>query len=261
MSESQTPSLPSGLCNRALDVIVDRNGLAEVGAPYMVLTSPMSPDPVGQVRIFGPGQGTSSPVAKVVYVGLTVPMIGLDSHMVFAFGGGDVPVPHFTLDSVQGQGTFAFHLDLIQRAELASHLTYLDWAHEPLTETYEKHIAMPGLSKAAIGPRQFAMMSPWMLASRADEAAFVAIEDAVKVYLDHWFALLEAPVPAEVLDDVSDTDLVARDLRNRAHLFSAEVDPVWDQVAQLIGPEASEAVRVCLIDNSLPAEAPAEVLA
>jgi hypothetical protein len=257
MSESATQtgtqSLPGGLCNRALDTIVERNGLTEVGAPYLTLTSAMSPDPVGCVRIFG-GTGL---VAKVVYVALTVPAIGLDSHMVFAFGRGDVPMPHFTLDSVQGQGTFAFHLDLIQRAELASHLTYLDWAHEPLTATYEQHIAMPGLSKAAIGPRQFAMMSPWMLASRADEAAFIAIEDAVKVYLDHWFTLLAAPVPAEVLADVADTDLVDRDLRNRSHLFSAEVDPVWNQVAQLIGPEASEAVRVTLLDNVIPTEVPA----
>ena len=115
----------------------------------------------------------------MVYVGLGVPTIGLDSHMVFAFTRATSVVPHFTLDSVQGQGSYAFHLDLIPRAELATHLTYVDWAHTPLTATFEEVGARAGLSKAAIGPRQFAMMSPWMLVHRADEDAFVAIEDAV----------------------------------------------------------------------------------
>ncbi len=43
-------------------------------------------------------------------------------------------MPHFTLDSVLGQGSYAFHLDLIPRVELATHLTYVDWAHTPLTD-------------------------------------------------------------------------------------------------------------------------------
>ncbi len=142
----------------------------------------MSPDPVGTVRIFR-GDGV---VEKVVYVGLAVPAIGLDSHMVFAFTRGDSVVPHFTLDSVQGQGSYAFHLDLIPRAELATHLAYVDWAHTPLTATYDEVEARPGLSKAAIGPRQYAMMSPWMLVHRAEEDAFAGIEDAVRAYFDHW---------------------------------------------------------------------------
>lgn len=249
-------SLPGGLCNRTLDAIVEANGLTEVGSPFRMLTSPMSPDPVGTVRIF---HGESSIVAKVVYVGLAVPAIGLDSHMVFAFTRGTSAVPHFTLDSVQGQGSYAFHLDLIPRAELATHLTYVDWAHTPLTATFEEVEAREGLSKAAIGPRQFAMMSPWMLVKRAEESAFVAIEDAVRAYFDHWVALLEAGVPAEVLADVADTDLATRDLRNRANLFSPDVDHVWAQVSRLIGEEAMEDVRGQLLDNNIPqlAEEPA----
>ena len=209
----------------------------------------MSPEPVGTVRIFQRRPGL---VEKVVYVGLGVPAIGLDSHMVFAFTRGDSVVPHFTLDSVQGQGSYAFHLDLIPRAELATHLAYVDWAHTPLTATYDEVEARPGLSKAAIGPRQYAMMSPWMLVHRAEEDAFAGIEDAVRAYFDHWVALLASDVPAEVVAEVADTDLATRDLRNRANIFNPDVDKVWAQVARLVGDEAMEEIRVQLLDNTIP---------
>lgn len=245
-------SLPGGLCHRTLASVVEGAGLGEVhgaaGGSYAVLTSAMTPDPVGEVRLFsGPG-----PVVKAVYVGLAVPAIGLDSHMVFAFTADDSTIPHFTLDSVQGQGSFAFHLDLIPRAELGTHLTYLDWSHHPLSEVFEDVRARPGLSRAAIGPRQCAVMSPWMLAQRADEQAFIGIEDAVKHYLDHWFSLVDADVPPEVLEDVADTDLAARDLRNRAILFHPGVDKVWAQVARLVGDDTAEQIRALLLDNTIP---------
>ncbi|WP_208322888.1 hypothetical protein [Mumia sp. ZJ1417] len=247
-------SLPRGLCERAWERIVAERGLVEVtaddGSAFRTLTSPMTPDPVGDVRVFVPTDD-SNPIGKVVYVGLAVDMIGLDSHMVFAFARDGLPIPHFTLDSVKGQGTYAFHLDLIPRADLGTHLAYLDWAHEPLTETYEEVETWEGLTKAAIGPRQNAMMSPWMLVHRADADAFVSIESAVTTYLEHWFGLLDASVPAEVLADVADTDLPARDARNRALIFSPEVDKVWAQVARLIGDDAAEDVRAQLLDNEV----------
>lgn len=251
VSESVNESLPAGLCHRTLDSVVTGAGLTEVpgadGGPYAVLRSAMGPDPVGEVRVFsGTGQ-----VVKAVYVGLVVPMIGLDSHMVFAFTAGDSVVPHFTLDSVQGQGSFAFHLDLIPRAELGTHLTYLDWSHDPLSEVFEEVRERPGLTRAAIGPRQCAVMSPWMLAQRADEQAFAGIEDAVEAYLAHWFALVGSEVPAQVLADVADTDLAARDLRNRSILFHPGVDKVWAQVARLVGDETAEQIRGLLLDNTI----------
>ncbi|WP_262849097.1 hypothetical protein [Mumia quercus] len=256
-TESVAPeslSLPHGLCQRAWERVVAERGLVEVtgegGGPAQILTSPMSPDPVGEVRVFA-AASEDEPVAKLVYVGLTVAMIGLDSHMVFAFTREGLPIPHFTLDSVQGHGTFAFHLDLIPRADLGTHLPYLDWAYEPLTPTFEDVQTWEGLTKAEIGPRQNAMMSPWMLVNRADTDAFVAIESAVTTYLDHWLGLLDGGVPAEVVADVADTDLPARDARNRALIFSPEVDKVWAQVAQLIGDDASEKVRAQLLDNGV----------
>ncbi|WP_370614839.1 hypothetical protein [Mumia sp. Pv 4-285] len=249
-----TVSLPSGLCHRTWERIVAERGLLEVngddGGSFRTLTSPMTPAPVGEVRVFVAADD-AEPVAKLVYVGLAVEMIGLDSHMVFAFTRDGLPIPHFTLDSVQGQGSYAFHLDLIPRADLGTHLTYLDWAHDPLTETYEEVETWSGLTKAAIGPRQNAVMSPWMLVHRADADAFVSIETAVTTYLEHWFGLLDSPVPEAVLADVADTDLPARDARNRANIFSPDVDKVWAQVARLIGDDAAEDVRVQLLDNEV----------
>lgn len=252
-------SLPAALCHGTLDTIVERGGLTEVtgpdGAPYLELTSSAFPGgtaTVGEARVFAGDR-----ITKVVYVGLSVAPIGLDSHMVFAFSPAGTPVPHFTLDSVQGQGSYAFHLDLIPRVDIGTHLTYLDWAHTPLTATYDEVGSRPGLTKTAIGPRQFALMSPWMLVHRAEEQAFAGIQDAVDAYLDHWFTLVEGEVPAVVLADVADTDLAARDARNRSHVFDPAVDQVWAQVERLVGTEQMQAVRELLLDNEIPVGVPA----
>ena len=98
------------------------------------------PAPVGTVRVFhGDGASPRSSTSAS-----SVPPIGLDSHMVFAFTPADGAVPHFTLDSVHGQGSYAFHLDLIPRADLATHLAYVDWAHTPLTATYDEVVGATG---------------------------------------------------------------------------------------------------------------------
>lgn len=237
MSAPTTPA--HRLCASTVDTVVARTGLQE--ALELPLVSAMSPDPVGVLRTWTGGKG----VAKAVYCGLSVDAIGLDSHMVFAFTDGDSLVPHFTLDSVFGQGSFAFHLDLIPRVELASNLPYVDHVFTPLTPVFEELQTREGLSPAAIGPRQRAMMSPWMCVSRASEEAFAGMDGVVAAYLDHWSSLLDGGVPAELAAPV---DLEARDARNRAALFSREVDPVWDTIARLIG-EQSEEIRLQLVSN------------
>ena len=242
-------SLAEDLCLGTLDSIVSRTGLTEStgsdGGAFHPLTSPMSPDPVGALRVWTGGKG----VAKAVYCGLGVPAIGLDSHMVFAFTDADSLVPHFTLDSVFGQGSFAFHLDLIPRLELSSHLAYVDAVFTPLTEVYDDVQKRDGLTEAAIGPRQRAMMSPWMCANRATEEAFGTLQPDVSAYLEHWFSLLDGGLPADVHDTAGDTDVEKRDLANRAALFSPEVDPVWNQITRLIGDQA-EIIRQQLVSNA-----------
>ncbi|MFD8098829.1 hypothetical protein ACFV24_04775 [Nocardia fluminea] len=231
MTDTTTP--PAALCERTLATITTTLALEVVDD--LALTSPMAPDPVGRLRVLRGG-----PIDKVVAVDLVVDPLGLDSHMLFAFTEPGSAVPHFTLDSVHAE-YYAMHLDLIPRVDLGVHLEYLDAAFLPLTGLLEQAWQIDGVSAAAIGPRQRAMMSPWMVVCRATEEAFTALGDTVDGYLTHWLSLVDKGVPPVR------SDTAMRDRINRAHLFSPEVDPVWAQVTRLLGPEQGERVRGELI--------------
>lgn len=239
-----TTSLPAALAARTLDTIVDRLSLEQVhgsdGGPLMTLAPTMGSKPVGSVRVF-----TGEHLDQLVTVSIAVPQIGLDSHMLFAFTAADSAVPHFTLDSVFAGGSYAFHLDLIPRVDLGASLEYMRGIYEPLTESFMAARKLDGLSAAALGPLQLALMSPWMLAYRADEAGFAAIDAHVEHYLDQWFEVLDG-VPPAAADDARACNLAERDARNRAALFDPEVDPVWGQVSRLIGESTAAAIRSLL---------------
>lgn len=238
-------SLPFDLCMGNVEVIVDRLGLIEVPGTEtderMVLTSPMVPDaPVGRMRIW---QGEA---CQLVYVGLSVEMIRLDSHMMFAFLPSTSPIPHFTLDSVGNDEDFAFHLDLIPRLDLGAHLAYMDHCYTPLTDIREAAMAIEGLSRANISPRQWALMSEWMIVNRASQPAFEEISATVAAYREHWLGLVADGVPAEATDGVSPEQIAQRDQANRDAIFNPHVDAVWERVSQLVGDEQSEKVRLTL---------------
>lgn len=165
-------SLAKQLSHTTLNKIINRFGLTETGSPYLTLHSPMSPAPVGELRLFSGGR-----VHQLVYIGLSVPPIGLDSHMIFAFTPPDSPLPHFTLDSVLAGPHFAFHLDLIPRVDLGANLAYINELFEPLTPIFNATKTIEGLTPAHLSPRQYALMSPWMLAYRANESAFSQIDE------------------------------------------------------------------------------------
>lgn len=243
------PSPPAALSLRILNRLVAATGVTEVPTARTALTSASFPGPAGSVRCFT-GDG---PVASVVHISLVVPPIGLDSHMVFAFGAADDPLPHFTLDAVRTGDSYAFHLDLVQRADLAAHGDYTDHVYGPLTAPFEKTADIAGIAPAHIGPRQRALMSPWMLAHRADDAAFAGIGPIADAYLDHWLALA-ADFPAAAADDVEHTGLADRDHRMRELLFSPEIDAVWAQVERLVGPAVTDGLRALLITGSPAAE-------
>ncbi len=226
-------SLPLALAERTLSAILDSHELTPGRDETLG-------DNVGRLRTWH-----GSEVAKVVNISLVVPQFHLDSHMIFAFTPTHSTVPHFTLDSVYGGAYYAFHLDLIPRAELASHLSYMDEAFTPLTPVFERTIALEGLTKAAISPRQYAIMSPWMLVHRATEEAFGQVGDTVQEYLAHWSSLVHKGIAAPV----GDTDLGGRDRAVRANLFSRDVDPVWAQVSRLLGDAATDGLREELIGN------------
>ncbi|MBB2914330.1 hypothetical protein FHS43_005642 [Streptosporangium becharense] len=241
-------SLPAALSERVLGRLLTATGLS--CSADVELTAPMSPASVGALRVFrpavegrddarrGPARADDGQVAKAVTVSLAVPAIGLDSHMIFVFTRPESAVPHFTLDAVASAGYHAMHLDLIPRVELATHLAYLDAVHLPLTPLLEAAWEIDGVSPAAVGPRQRAMMSPWMLVCRATEDAFDKLGPTVDAYLDHWLTLLDRGVPA-----TADTDLAARDAVNRANLFSPDVDPVWHRITGLLGAGQTDRIR------------------
>ena len=234
-------SLAATLSQKTLNAIVERFNLTEHGEPYKALISPMSPAPVGNVHVFSGG-----PIHKMVYIGITVPPIGLDSHMIFAFTAPDSPLPHFTLDSVLAGPHFAFHLDMLPRVDLGANLAYIDEVFQPLTAVFDSAKEIEGLTPAHLSPRQYAIMSPWMLAYRATEDAFTQIDEHVDQYLAHWFNVVETGISDATLERLDNHDFNARDQRNRTAIFNPQVDPVWAQMDRLIGAEGSAELQELL---------------
>jgi len=242
-----------------LEELAKRANLTEIhgedGGSFSTLHSTLDPDgePCGETRIFtGDGE-----VAKVVYHGLWVNQIGLDSHMIFAFTRPESAVPHWTFDSVENKPIYAFHLDLIPRVDIGANLPYMDGVYGPITDNFNTGRTLDGLSTAELTPRQRSIMSQWMLAYRATEEAYPTIEPTVAAYLDHWFDMLENGLPQDVLDAVKDVDLPARDAANRGMIFNRQVDHVWDMITPLIGQDVSELMRLNLAHNEVVRELPA----
>ncbi|MGW0364673.1 hypothetical protein [Streptomyces sp. NPDC002990] len=257
-----TPSAPSDaatdgatpaarLSRTVLEALLDAAAVEERPTPWAVLTTPAGPDPVGSVRYFR-GGGRSG-VDAVVTVSLVVPAFGLDSHMVFAFGAAGSPLPHFTLDSVQAHGGYAFHLDLVPRVDLAVSPAYADHVYGPLTGPYSRASEIPGLTPAAISPRQRSLMSPWMLVHRADAEALRAVTPFAEEYLRHWLELARV-FPADAAGEAKEGDAPLRDRRLREALFSRGIDPVWAQVDRLLGTAVTDGLRGLLTTGRLPDE-------
>lgn len=227
-----------------LDVIVDRLGLVEdvgdSGAP------PRFPlvggfGPVGVCRTFRKDPAAGADTITLVYIAMSVEMIGLDSHMLYAHTPSTSAVPHFTLDSICTGDEFAFHLDLPPRVDPGANLRYLDFVYAPLNDVRAATVALDGLSPAHISPRQWSIMSSWMIVQRATAVAFENVFEPVHRYRDRWLELVATGVPDDVLDGsaADPAERAARDLRNRAAVFNPEVDPVWVQVDRMLGQEMS----------------------
>jgi sulfur relay (sulfurtransferase) DsrF/TusC family protein len=86
-----------------------------------------------------------------------------------------------------------------------------------------------------------------MLANRASEEAFSAIETAVQAYQQHWFGLLKDGVSTQALDGATPAQLATRNLRNKRIIFDPEVDPVWSRITSMIGEPAVAIQRGLLI--------------
>lgn len=242
-SANQTAQSESGLAAQLASSTLDKlcKKLALRETEKIQLTSPMMPEPVGKVQVF-----CGEKISKAVYVGMSVPFIKLDSHMIFAFAKPDSPVPHFTLDSVMNDESYAFHLDLIPRVDLGANLEYIDAVYGALSDVFEKAQQIEGLSKANLNPRQLAVMSPFMLVNRATAEAFQKIFASIDFYLNHWFSLVENGIGEDVEKKIFAADFAERDRRNREIIFNPAVDKVWGQVDRLVGAEMSAKMREIL---------------
>jgi hypothetical protein len=240
---------PMKLSVDKLEQIAQRTNVRELhgddGGPHRRVLSAQDGQQIGQSRVFV-GDGV---VKKVVYHEIAVEQIGLDSHMIFAFTDAASPVPHWTFDSVVAFGNHAFHLDLIPRVDIGANLAYMDGVYGTITEAYERGLKQEGLSEAAIGPRQRAIMSPWMLAYRVDEEHYPSIDVHVQAYLDAWFDMVENGVAPEAAASTDPALIAERDAANRAIIFNRAVDMVWDQITPLMGMEQSEQLRLDLVSN------------
>jgi hypothetical protein len=96
-----------------------------------------------------------------------------------------------------------------------------------------------------------------MLAYRATPDAYRQLDDYVDAYLGQFLALADAGLSAQTSADIADTDLPTRDAGNRALIFNAEVDRVWDHIVPLVGRVNSELIRRNLEFNELTVEVPA----
>lgn len=226
------------LSHSTLEKIQAHFAMEEIGSPFMSLTSPMGN--VGSLRLF-----RGEKIAKMVYIGMAVEAFGLDSHMIFAFTPPDSPIPHFTLDSVMNASDFAFHLDLIPRVDLGAEVDYLFEVFSPLDAAFSEAGKIEGLTPARLGPTQYAIMSPWMLAYRANAAAFEAIQTPVNQYLEHWFSLVDTGVSGEF------SGLAQRDQRNRDAIFNPKIDKVWAQVDRLLGADTSAKLQAILRNQAV----------
>jgi hypothetical protein len=231
--------------------IKERLGLEELtdgsGGPFRTVTSARDGSDCGETRILV-GDGA---VKKVVYHALQADFIGLDSHMVFAFGAPDSLLPHWTFDSVLNAPDYAYHLDLIPRVDLAANLAYMDYVYGPLTEVFNTGREHPGILEARIGPRQRSIMSQWMLAYRVPAEEYPKIDTYVQAYLDRWYDLVDHGIPDEIADSVVGATAAARDEANRGIIFNRDVDHVWDLITPLVGDAQSELMRAQLATNDI----------
>ncbi len=251
-------TLAGKLSHRTMNRLIDDFGLEEQlaadGGPSMSLVSPAFGNiDVGNFRQWTGGGA----VSRLVYTGISVDPIGLDSHMLFAFTDHESLVPTFTLDSVftnmppgadpnfpDGGEMYSFHLDLVPRCDLGINHAYSQRVYEPLTERRDAVLAAPGVFPAELTPMQRSIMSPWMLAQRVTRAAYESdVFAAVDIYLEHWHSLIVSGIDATGVEGAWGAD---RDAVNRSLIFNRDIDAVWAKIDGLLGPEISDAMIASL---------------
>lgn len=260
-------TLAGEISSKTLETITAALGLIEIfnkdGGPFLPLVAPaFGGASCGSFRLWDGGDT----LLKLVYTGITVEQIGLDSHMIFAFTKPDSIVPTFTLDSVytrmppgadpnfpDGGDMYAFHLDLIPKCDLGINYAYIKHAYEPLTELQAQTLAADGIFPAELSPTQRAIMSPWMLAQRVSPEAYrETVFPTAAAYTSHWLRILEEGMD-DLVDGLQGEFGAARDLANRQLIFNRDVDPVWAKIDMMVGNETSDSMIDILRNQAVEA--------
>ncbi|WP_372727743.1 NAD-dependent epimerase/dehydratase family protein [Nocardioides sp.] len=232
----------------ALERIVSDLGLVEEtgpdGAAALPLTGaggPLDGKSIGAFRVFTREDGV-----RVVYSVLAVDDFGMDTHQIYAFTPASGAVPHLFLDtaiSPNTDGTFHFGLDLVPRVDLGVSLDYSEAVYGPVAEARAEALGRPGVMPVpSIGPLQWSIRSPWMVAAIVRPEDLRGLADVVDSYVDQWVELVQKGLPESAAADAAGVDLAARDARSRAAIFSPRTNPVWGFLDRLVGADAARAM-------------------
>jgi hypothetical protein len=235
-----------------LDRVVASLGLVEetgddgdAALPLYAVGGPLDGSRVGEFRVYSRGDGV-----RLVYSRLSIDDFGMDTHQVYVFTPPDSAVPHLFLDtaiSPNTGGTFHLGLDLAPRVDLGAALDYVSAVYEPLTERRAAALAQPGVMPVpSLGPLQWALRSPWMIAAIVSPSDLVRLGGVVDDYVEHWLGLV-AGLPTEVEASVAWQDHARRDAESRAAMFSPRTNPVWTLLDRLVGAESAERMRALLV--------------
>ena len=210
--------------------------------PLFGVRAPLEGRRIGEFRIFTRDDGL-----RLVYSALSVEDFGMDTHQIYAFTPASSAVPHLFLDtaiSPNTDGTFHFGLDLVPRVDLGANLAYSEYVYGPLTAPRAEAIARPGVMPVgSLGPLQWSIRSPWMVAAIVDPRDLRSLTDVVDAYTARWTELVGEGLPPELVADTAEVDLARRDARNRAAIFSARTNPVWGLLDGLVGADSATRIR------------------
>jgi nucleoside-diphosphate-sugar epimerase len=241
------------LVTGVLERLVRELGLAEetsadgdAALPLHAVGGPLDGARIGEFRVYSREDGV-----RLVYSALSIDDFGMDTHQVYVFTPPSSALPHLFVDtaiSPNTGGTFHFGLDLAPRVDLGASLDYLDAVYTPLTEPRAAALAQPGiLPVPSIGPLQWALRSPWMIAAIAMPADLKSLGSITDAYVDRWLALTRAGLSADVVAGIEWQDVVRRDRLSREAMFSARTNPVWTLLDRLVGAEAAASMRALLV--------------
>jgi nucleoside-diphosphate-sugar epimerase len=229
-----------------LGLVEEQSADGDAALPLQAVGGPLDGTRIGEFRVFSRADGV-----RLVYSRLSIDDFGMDTHQVYAFTPASSAVPHLFLDtaiSPNTGGTFHFGLDLAPRVDLGASLDYLDAVYTPLTEPRAAALAQPGiLPVPSIGPLQWALRSPWMIAAIAAPDDLKSLGPISDDYVGRWLQLVSDGLPVEVVAGVAWQDVAARDRLARAAMFSARTNPVWILLDRLVGAESSAAMRALLV--------------